>query len=457
MQPDVETRKVFISYSWSDQPRVLNIVKRLLSSGIDVVMDVYDLEPGKDKYQFMERSVNDPSVDYVLIFSSKVYAQKADSREGGVGDEAQILSKDAYDCNKNKVQVILLERDENKSECVPAYLNTKKYFDFSSPAAEQLAFEELVRFLYDKPLFKKPALGPRPSYLDEEKVDLFPLREELSRLPVGGTRRFSRFIDEVAKKIHESIFEADIDIDNYLEYYGQLQNIREVCVDYAVRYYENDGRISDLSKKLIEAVVNCCPIGMPEIKIDLVRSFAHELLICMVAIILYYDELEDLRALLSYKFEMKSPYRTGSIFVTYSGIYHYSNVFEQINRKDQRKRVCLHADQMVSRQQYPYITRETLSTADLVMYHLRPMLSMKEHYWFPLLYVYFDGGIKLWARLESKSYLEAFEEIFSIEEKRLIDLISNNPYRDRMRHTNSWDEAPWISAFIDVDKIGKDA
>ena len=67
------------------------------------------------------------------------------------------------------------------------------------------------------------------------------------------------------------------------------------------------------------------------------------------------------------------------------------------------------------------------------------------------------GGIKMWARLESKSYLEAFEEIFSIEEKRLIDLISNNPHWDRMRHTNSWDEAPWISAFIDVDKIGKDA
>lgn len=286
---------------------------------------------------------------------------------------------------------------------------------------------------------------------------MFPLREELSKLPVGGTRRFSRFIDEVVKKIHETIFEADINIDNYLEYYGQLQNIREVCIDYVVRYYENDGRLSDLSKKLIEAVVNCCPTGMPEIKIDLVRSFSHELLICMVAIILYYDELEDLRSLLSYKFEIKSPYRSGNSFATYSEIYHYSNVFEQINRKEQRKRVCLHADQMVSRPQYPYITQETLSTADLVMYHLRPILSMKEHCWFPLLYIYFEGGIKMWARLESRAYLEDFERIFSIDEKKLADFVNNNPYRDRMGHTNSWSEAPWISAFIDVEKIGKDA
>ena len=213
----------------------------------------------------------------------------------------------------------------------------------------------------------------------------------------------------------------------------RIDNIRSIIIGQN----DIDGKVSDLSKKLIETVVNCCTFEMPDIKIDLVSSFAYELLICMVAIILYYDELEDLRALLSYKFEMKSPYRSGNSFVTYSEIYHYSDIFEQINHKDQRKRVCLHADQMVSRQQYPYITQETLSTADLVMYHLRPMLSMKEHYWFPLLYVYFDGGIKLWARLESKSYLEAFEEIFSIEEKRLIDLISNNPHRGRMGHTNS--------------------
>lgn len=457
MQPDIETKKVFISYSWSDQPRVLSIVDKLLSSGVDVVVDVYDLRPGEDKYYFMERSVNDSDVDYVLIFSSKVYAEKANSRKGGVGDETQILSKEAYDLNRNKVQVILLERDENKSEHLPAYLNSKLYFDFSTPEREQIEFEKLVRFIYERPLFRKPALGSRPTYLDEEKIDLYPLREELSRLPIGGTRRFSRFIDEVGKKVHEVVFDADINIDNYLEYYGQLQNIREICVDYAVRYYENDGRISDLSKKLIETVANCYLVGTPEIKIDLVRSFAHELLICMVAIILYFDELEDLRAFLSYKFEMKDPYRGGNNFVTYSDIYHYSNVFEQINRKEQRKKICLHADQMVCREQYPHITQETLSTADLVMYHLRPILSTKEHYWFPLLYVYFDSGIKMWARLESKSYLKSFEEIFSIEEKRLTDLINNCPYRDGIGYTNSWGKAPWISAFIDVDKIGRDA
>jgi hypothetical protein len=82
---------------------------------------------------------------------------------------------------------------------------------------------------------------------------------------------------------------------------------------------------------------------------------------------------------------------------------------------------------------------------------------MKEHYWFPLLYVYFDGGIKMWARLESRSYLDSFLRTFTIEEKRLIDLISNNPHKGRMGHTNTWSEAPWISAFIEVEKIGKDA
>ena len=456
MQLD-ERIKIFISYSWSDQQRVIDIVNRLRSDGIDTLIDVYDLQVGQDKYDFMERSVKDPTVNYVLIFSSKAYAQKADSRKGGVGDETQILSKEAYDLNKNRIKVILLERDEDGNECLPVYLGSKIYIDFSKPSNEEIEYEKLIRLLYEKPLFRKPALGSKPTYLDEEKVDLFPLRAELSKLPTGGTRRFSRFIDEVSKKIHETIAEAEIDYDNYLEYYGQLQNIREICVDYAVRYYENDGNISDLAIKLVETVVNCCPLGAPEIKVDLVRSFAHELLICMVAVIIYYDELEDLRALLSYKYELRSPYHSRNEFVTYSDIYHSSRAFDYINQKEDRKKICLQAEQMIGRIQYPYITKESFSTADLVMYHLRPILSSREHYWFPLSYLYFEGGIKLWARLESKLYLEYFKKVFSIDDNRLVNLISNNPYGRQMRLNGAWGEAPWISEFINVEKIGKDA
>ena len=61
---------------------------RLNSDGaIEVIIDEYDFKEGGEKYAFMERMVNDPSVIHVLVFSDKLYAEKADGRKGGVGTE----------------------------------------------------------------------------------------------------------------------------------------------------------------------------------------------------------------------------------------------------------------------------------------------------------------------------------------------------------------------------------
>jgi TIR domain len=95
MQP-----KVFISYSWTSeqhQNSVREIAERLLSDGVGIVMDVFDLREGDDKYAFMERMVTDPAVTHVLVFCDKAYAEKANTRKpGGVATESQILSKEVY-------------------------------------------------------------------------------------------------------------------------------------------------------------------------------------------------------------------------------------------------------------------------------------------------------------------------------------------------------------------------
>lgn len=42
--------KVFISYSWSSKDKARNLAERLLVDGVDVVMDIYDLKEGMEKY-----------------------------------------------------------------------------------------------------------------------------------------------------------------------------------------------------------------------------------------------------------------------------------------------------------------------------------------------------------------------------------------------------------------------
>jgi len=73
--------KVFISYSWSSPEHedfVLELAEKLVTDGINVILDKWDLKEGHDKYAFMEKMVADTSVKKVLVISDKQYADKAD-------------------------------------------------------------------------------------------------------------------------------------------------------------------------------------------------------------------------------------------------------------------------------------------------------------------------------------------------------------------------------------------
>src|SRR5215469_18872840 len=90
---------VFISYSWTSdehQKRVVELAERLTTDGVHVVIDVWDLKEGHDKYVFMERMVTDPNIEKVLLIIDKAYAEKANDRRGGVGSESQIVSPELY-------------------------------------------------------------------------------------------------------------------------------------------------------------------------------------------------------------------------------------------------------------------------------------------------------------------------------------------------------------------------
>lgn len=92
--------RAFLSYAWSgpaQRARVKTFADRLLGNGIDVVLDIYDNRPGHDLSAFMERTVTDASVGFVLVIADSAYAAKADARQGGVGTETQLISREVYD------------------------------------------------------------------------------------------------------------------------------------------------------------------------------------------------------------------------------------------------------------------------------------------------------------------------------------------------------------------------
>src|SRR5206468_6744780 len=115
--------KLFMSYSWSSPEHeqwVLNLATELRESGVDVVLDKWDLKEGHDAYAFMEKMVTDPQIRKVILICDRMYAEKADGRSGGVGTETQIISAKVYEKeDQNKFVAVVTENTEEGEAYLP--------------------------------------------------------------------------------------------------------------------------------------------------------------------------------------------------------------------------------------------------------------------------------------------------------------------------------------------------
>ncbi|EGR4166566.1 toll/interleukin-1 receptor domain-containing protein [Vibrio cholerae] len=153
--------KVFVSYSHDTQEHkkwVLDLATRLRNSGIDAVIDQWELGPGDDLPHFMETNL--ATADRVLMICTERYVEKANSGSGGVGYEKMIITSELLSkIDSNKVIPVI---KQDASNDVPTFLKSKLYIDFSKIEDYELSFDDLVRSIHGAPLFKKPEIGNNP-------------------------------------------------------------------------------------------------------------------------------------------------------------------------------------------------------------------------------------------------------------------------------------------------------
>lgn len=182
--PD-QAPRAFISYSWSSPEHeewVLGIARDLVDSGVDIVLDKWDLREGEEASAFMERMVTDTSVEKVIIVSDRMYVEKSNSRAGGAGTEAQIISGEIFaQRDDRKFVVCVRENDESGRAFVPAYYTSRIFVDFTDDSRRTDSFERLLRWLFDKPLHKKPELGTAPHYISNDRDSV--------QMPTGAAAR----------------------------------------------------------------------------------------------------------------------------------------------------------------------------------------------------------------------------------------------------------------------------
>lgn len=159
---EIHIPKVFICYS-HDSPNhkewVVNLAKKLIRNGVDVIFDQWDLRLGDDIAKFMERGVAE--ADRVLMICTESYVRKADTRKGGVGYEAMIVTGELVSgLGVSKFIPIIKQKD--KGNLLPKSMSTRVYLNLSEEQNFDSQFELLLREIYQKPPITKPPLGKMP-------------------------------------------------------------------------------------------------------------------------------------------------------------------------------------------------------------------------------------------------------------------------------------------------------
>ena len=113
--------------------------------------------------------VTDESVKKVILVIDEQYSDKANNRAGGVGTEAQIISAEIYESvDQNKFVAVIAKKDTDGNTNLPVFYKSRIYIDLSDEDLYGSNFEQLLRWIYDKPFNVKPELGKKPLFLDEE-------------------------------------------------------------------------------------------------------------------------------------------------------------------------------------------------------------------------------------------------------------------------------------------------
>jgi hypothetical protein len=265
--------KLFVSYSWTSpdhEARVLRLATDLRDSGVDVILDKWDLREGHDAYGFMESMVTDQQIGKVVLICDKAYVEKANGRRGGVGTEAQIISAEIYDKqDQNKFVAVVTERDDDGKAYLPAYYRSRIYVDLSDPNTYVENFDRLLRWAHDQPLFKKPELGQKPRFLVQEEDQL--------HLPTSS--RFRRATDALKDDREHALVAVE-------EYLSLLSTEMEKL------------RISGTTGEFDDAITQ---------SIDAFLPYRNEVIQIFISISRYRDNVES-RTILHRFFESLIPY-----------------------------------------------------------------------------------------------------------------------------------------------------
>lgn len=422
--------KIFISYRWSSPDHeewVLRLATSLRDNGVDAQLDKWHLNEGQDTLAFMEAMVSDANVKKVLLICDAGYVQRANSREGGVGTEAQIISAKVYeDSGQDKFAAIVVELDEFGKPLLPIYMSTRLYFDMSSSDAEAINFERIVRWIFDEPFHALPPIGNKPDFLGKTYVTGSPLFRIGPSSPLGmGKQSASDDAATILSSIAEeaqSFFQSLVGKENAAEHvYKSIKELRPVSENLyrALRriVIDDSPKSVDIIHSFFEKLLahwDHHPVNVQYSRWDndVYQYFVHDAFVSFVAIAMEQKDFSFAADFLAMPFFKPRPHDKTGEAVDYTELRPYLESLDKQNSTLAQRRASLHADLLNEAHEHSVVGQSAFMEADVTLY-LRGLLAPKFD-WYPISALYLTstyGALPTFVRAQSSKFYERLKPL----------------------------------------------
>jgi hypothetical protein len=168
--------RVFISYSHDSsehRQRVLALTNQLRANGVSAGVDQYRQDSDEGWINWMRDQIE--QAERVLLVFTETYARRFLGKEAvgkglGVTFEGIIISQALYEngVRNGKFRPVVFNEDD--AQFIPREL--RRFTRYRVDIQEK--YEELLRWLWDRPSVAVPPVGPKPKLKTEPSPVLFP-------------------------------------------------------------------------------------------------------------------------------------------------------------------------------------------------------------------------------------------------------------------------------------------
>jgi hypothetical protein len=427
----------------------MSLAEELLSQGIEVIFDKWDLRTGHDAFAFMEQMVTDPSVTKVLLICDKKYADKSNARAGGAGTEAQIITPEIYAKKaQDKYAAVVRERDSNGHPYLPVYYQGRIFIDLSEDSIYAQEFEKLVRWAWDKPVNVKPPVGRPPSFVTIDPTTIKMATSVSFRRAIDAIRNSRanavpatvEYLDTVISEMdvfriaaaQETIETFD---DIIVKSIGDFTPYKNELVELfmAIASYHPDQEMLESLHRFFERLMPLTrtPENVSysfEVDCDNTKFIAHELFLNCIGSFIRFERFAQASFLIETEYYCIDR-SSNDVMHTYSFFRYHLRSFEHRNNRLKLNNLSLRAKLLKERASASGLDFKYMMVADFVLYMRSNLADTWSAWWYPETLIYGTSRARLpfelFARSKSTKYFERVKALLGIKDKAaLVALVS---------------------------------